>query len=65
VTDIDPTGAAAEAGITRGDVILEINKKVVSSIEDVQAALQKAESKPVLLLISRRGQTVYLTVRPE
>jgi len=65
ITDVDPTGAAAEAGISRGDVLLEINKKAVSTIEDVQAALQKADSKPILLLISRRGQTIYLTVRPE
>jgi len=64
VTDIDPTGPAAEAGLARGDVVLEINKTAVSSIDDVQAALQKAGSKPILLLISRRGQTVYLTVRP-
>jgi serine protease Do len=64
VTDLDPTGPAAEAGIGRGDIILEINKRAVSSIEDVQAALEKADSKPILLLISRRGQTIYLTVRP-
>lgn len=64
VTGLDPGGAAAEAGINRGDVILEINRKAVSSIGDVQSALESAGGKPVLLLISRRGQTIYLTVRP-
>lgn len=64
VTDVDPNGAAAEEGISRGDVILEINKKSVNSIADVKAALDAAGDKPVLLLITRRGQTIYLTVKP-
>ena len=57
-------GAAADAGIARGDIILEINRKPVDSSEAVQDALESAAGKPVLMLISRRGQTIYLTVKP-
>ena len=64
VTGVDADGAAARAGIARGDIILEINRQAASSTEAVESALQNAEGKPVLLLISRRGQTIYLTVRP-
>lgn len=64
VTDIDPSGVAAEAGITEGDVILEINRQAVNSVDAVQSALEKAGAKPVLMLIARKGQTIYLTVRP-
>jgi len=64
VTDVDGDGPAAEAGIVRGDIILGVNRKPVSSAEDVQSALEGASGKPVLLLISRRGQTIYLTVKP-
>jgi len=64
VTAIDADGTAADAGIARGDIILEINSQPVNSSEAVQSALQSAAGKPVLLLISRRGQTIYLTVRP-
>ena len=64
ITDIDPTGPAAEAGLARGDVVLEVNKQAVASPDDVRAALDKAGSRPVLLLVSRRVQTIYLTVRP-
>ncbi len=64
VTEVDPNGAAAEEGINRGDVIMEINKKSVTTIEDVQSALEKSGDKPILLLISRKGQTVYLTIKP-
>jgi serine protease Do len=65
VTDIDPSGPAAEAGIDRKDVILEINRKPVNSVADVKSALGSAEGKSVLLLVSRKGQTIYVTVRPE
>jgi serine protease Do len=64
VTEVDPNGAAAQEGINRGDVIMEINRKSVTTIEDVQSALEKSGDKPVLLLISRKGQTIYLTVKP-
>ena len=64
VTEVDPAGPAAEAGITRNDIILEINRKPVSSVEDVRAAVESAGDRPVLLLITRGGQTVYVTVRP-
>jgi serine protease Do len=64
VTDIDPGGVSAEAGIARGDVVLEINRQAVSSVDAVQSALEKAGAKPVLMLIARKGQTIYLTVRP-
>jgi serine protease Do len=64
ITDIDPTGPAAEAGLARGDVILEINKQAVTSVDNVKATLDKAKNGPVLMLIARQGRTIYLTVRP-
>lgn len=65
ISDIDPSGPAAEAGLTRGDVILEVNKKAVNSVADVKSALGDTTDRPVLLLVSRRGSTSYVTIRPE
>ena len=65
VTDVDQNGAAAETGIMRGDVILEINRQPVSSLEDVGTALDKSGNRPILLLVSRKGQTIYMTVTPK
>jgi serine protease Do len=65
ITDVDPTGPAAEAGLARGDVILEINKKSVTTVDDVKTALDKADSRPILMLVVRQGRTIYLTVRPD
>ena len=64
VTEVDPNGAAAAQGIDRGDVIMEINRQSVSSLDDVKSALDKSGDSPILLLISRKGQPIFLTVKP-
>lgn len=63
VTNVDRSGVAALAGINRGDVIVEINRQPVTTADEVQAAIDKAGTGPVAILISRRGATVYVTVR--
>lgn len=64
VVDVDEAGSAAESGISRGDVIIEINKKPVSTLEAAEAAIQASGQRPVLLLVIRKGRTSYLTVTP-
>ncbi|MEP6922964.1 MAG: Do family serine endopeptidase [Pyrinomonadaceae bacterium] len=64
VTEVDPTGPAADAGILVGDTILEINRQNVSSFEEFQTELQKSGDRPVLLFITRKGQTTFLTIEP-
>lgn len=64
ITGVDPGGAASEAGIRRGDIILEVDRQAVSNPEQVETALQNAGDRPVLLLISRGGNTAYVPVRP-
>ena len=64
VTDVDPNGAAAEEGVARGDVILEINKKSLKTLEDMQNALNNIGDKPILLLINRKNQVTYITIAP-
>ena len=63
VQDVDPDGRAADAGIRAGDVILEVNRQSVKSIDDLRAAIRKSTDKPTLLLISRNGNDVYVTVK--
>src|SRR5579884_573625 len=63
VMSVDPTGPAAEAGIQAGDVLVEINRQAVNSVEDVRAALRKSGNRPALVLINRGGQTAFVTIR--
>jgi S1-C subfamily serine protease len=64
VGEVDPTGPAADAGISQGDVIEQVNRQPVRSATDVATALQRAGSRPVLMLINHRGTTLFLTVTP-
>jgi membrane-associated protease RseP (regulator of RpoE activity) len=50
----------ADAGIREGDVIEQINQKRVKSVADVRNELQRSGSNPLLLLINRRGTTIFL-----
>jgi Do/DeqQ family serine protease len=63
VTSVNPDSPAADAGIQKGDVIQEVNRKPVGTREDLRAALANSGTRPVLLLVSRGEQTIFLTVR--
>jgi serine protease Do len=64
VEDVDPDSRAADAGIRAGDVIREVNRQPVKSIEDLRAAVRKSTDKPSLMLINRDGRDVFVTVKP-
>lgn len=62
VTNVDPGGLAAEAGIQRGDVIIELDRNPVNSPDGFNEALKKT-GKSLLLLIYRGGSTFYVTIK--
>lgn len=64
VMSVDPSGPAAEAGIQSGDVIQEVNRQSVKSVDELKAALDHNGDKPSLVLVSRKGMTLYLILRP-
>jgi Do/DeqQ family serine protease len=64
VQEVDPDGRAAESGIRSGDIIEEVNRQPVKSVEDLRAAVKRNADKPTLILVNREGTTVFLTVKP-
>lgn len=64
VESVESAGPAGAAGILRGDVIQEVNRQPIRSVEELRAAIDKNGTKPALLLINRRGDTAFVTVRP-
>ncbi len=64
VEDVNPDGRAADAGLAEGDVIVQVNRQPVQSVDELRAAVKKAGEKPVLLLINRRGNQLFVPVRP-
>jgi len=62
ISDVDPSSAAAEAGLERGDVIQEVNRQPVSNVEQYEKAIRAAQNGEVLLLINRGGATRYVAI---
>src|SRR5215510_12219824 len=60
ITNVDPAGAAADAGLQAGDVIEQVNRQPVRSQDDLRSALSRAGSRPLLLFINRHGSGVYV-----
>jgi serine protease Do len=64
VGSVDSSSAAAASGLSRGDVIQEVNHKPVHNTEEFRQALAGAEGKPVLLLVNHGGVTGYMVIEP-
>lgn len=57
VAAVQPGSAADQAGLQSGDVILEVNRKKVNSVKEVQAEAQKDPNAHTLLVLFRRGNS--------
>jgi len=64
VQNVNPDGRAADAGIKEGDIILEVNRQAVQSVDDLRAAVRRSADRPTLLLVNRDGRDIFVTVRP-
>ena len=64
VQEVDPAGRAAEAGLQPGDLIQEVNREPVQTVEELRAATRRRSDRPVLLLVNRDGRDLFLTIRP-
>jgi serine protease Do len=53
VTDLDPGGLAAENGLQEGDIILEIESKIMKAPADVRAVLTAAREQGKRVAIAR------------
>ncbi len=62
VESVDPSSAAAEVGLQRGQVIQEVNHKPVHNIAEYKQAIAAVGSQPVLLLVNQGGVTQYVVI---
>jgi serine protease Do len=65
VTDVEPGSAAADADVRRGDVILEVNHKSVSNVNEFNRVVGASGNRDILLLINRGGTTIYIVLTPQ
>jgi serine protease Do len=65
VTQVEEGTAAAEAGIRRGDVIVEVNRQPVKSLADFQRATRDAKKGERLTVRLERGEVaLYVALVP-
>jgi serine protease Do len=62
VTAVAPDSRAADRGIAPGDVIVEVNRKPVNSVQEFKSAYEQSTGKGALLLVFRDGRTHYLVL---
>ena len=62
VGGVDQGSAAAQAGLERGDVILEVNRQSVITVEQLDRYIKEAKTDSTLLFVSHDGRTRYVVV---
>jgi serine protease Do len=65
VENVEPGSSAENAGIQRGDVIVEVNRKPVQSASDVQKVLGSVpQGQDALVLVWSQGGNTYRVLHP-
>ena len=63
ITEVQPGSAADDAGLRRRDIIMEVDRKPVKDVQSYERALAANGAKPVLLLIQRSGNTLFVPLK--
>jgi Do/DeqQ family serine protease len=62
VTDVDPSGVAAEVGFRPGDVVKKVNGREVKSVADLKEAMAARKNGPAMVLVARNGGNLFVAV---
>jgi serine protease Do len=63
VDQVSETSKAADAGLQRGDVIEQVNHQPVNNVQQFNQAMRQSKpDQPVLFLVNREGNTMFLAM---
>jgi serine protease Do len=66
IADVEAGGPAQRGGLSRGDVLLQVNRRPLTSVSDAARELGRvASGSTAFLLVLRNGQETFVTVRKE
>lgn len=65
VVGLEPTGAAAQAGVRPGDLIAAINGRIVTSVDDMHRLLSRVADRSIMLTVVRGTRQFELAVKPK
>jgi len=63
IVDLVRGGAAAEAGMKRGDVIVSINRRRVTGTADYQRIISQTRGRSLVVLVRRGDSNIYFAIR--
>src|ERR1051325_6201300 len=64
ITAVEPGSAAEDAGLRRGDIVLEVDRKPVRKVADYRKAIGEVKKgKGVLFLVRRGTSTIFLALK--
>lgn len=64
ISGIDPDGAAAEAGLQRGDIILSVNGRKIATVADYSRVVSESMKKRSAVFLIRRGNaSIYFVLK--
>jgi serine protease Do len=64
VDEVDASGPAADAGLSHGVVITQVNRKPVTNAQDFKRLMNEAKGKAALLTINSGGTNGFIVVQP-
>jgi serine protease Do len=66
VVKVDTSSRIFEAGIRPGDIILQLNQKNMTTLDEYNKVAARIKAKDrILLLVRRKGQDLFVTIKPE
>ena len=64
IVEVQSNSSAGEAGLRRGDIIMEIDQEKINDLETYNEKLESYRAgDTILFLIKRQGATMYLTLK--
>lgn len=65
VVGVTPGSPADDAGLRRGDIVVEVNRQPVDNLNSYRKAIQGASTKKnILFLVKREDSTIFLALKP-
>ncbi len=64
ITQVAPGSPADEAGLRQGDVIKEVNRTAIKTINDYLKAIEEKKGENILLLLKRGRTSLWVVVKP-
>lgn len=62
LSEVAPGSAAAEVGLSRGDVVMEVNRKPVSSVNQFEQFVRESKNQSIVLFVNHEGRTTYVVI---